>query len=254
MTTERLTFTGAFGDRLAARLEMPDGEPVAYALFAHCFTCSKDLKAARWLSEALAERSIAVLRFDFTGIGESEGDFSNTNFSSNLDDLLAAAEMLRRDRLPPRLLIGHSLGGAAVIAAAARIPEAAAVVTIAAPSDTTHFRDTLLRTAPELTSRGVAEITLGGRRFTIRRQLLEDLEEHAMEKHLAALGRPLLVCHSPADRTVPVEEGLRIFSRAGQPKSFLSLDGADHVLLADEDDARWIGRVVAAWAARYLNR
>jgi uncharacterized OsmC-like protein/alpha/beta superfamily hydrolase len=250
--SERLKFPGAKGDLLAARLDMPAGETLAYALFAHCFTCSKDLKAAGWINRALVERGYAVLRFDFTGIGESEGDFAETDFSSNLEDLVAAADWLRREREAPRLLVGHSLGGSAVLAAARRIPESVAVATIGAPSDTSHLADTLVRLAPELEERGEAEVHLGGARpFRIRKQLLEDLKEDHMRENLGALRRALLIVHSPVDNIVGVEHAKRIFQAARHPKSFLGLGLADH-LLTDPHDARWAGEMIAAWAGRWV--
>ncbi len=254
MRRERLRFPGALGGELVGRLEGPDTEPTAYALFAHCFTCSKDLKAAGWISRALVERGIAVLRFDFTGLGESEGDFAATNFSSNLDDLVAAAEALRARYRAPRILVGHSLGGAAVLAAAARVPETAAVATIGAPSDTAHLRELLVRRAPDLTTRqgaDEAEVALGARTFRIRRQLLDDLEEDHLRPAIETLHKPLLVFHSPLDEVVAIENAQRILAAARHPKSFVSLDNADH-LLTRERDARWVGEVLAAWARRYV--
>lgn len=252
MRREHLHFPGAHGADLAARLESPDVEPTAYALFAHCFTCSKDLKAAGWISRALVDRGIAVFRFDFTGIGESEGDFAETDFSSNLDDLVAAADFLRRERQAPRLLVGHSLGGAAVLAVTERIPETAAVATICAPSDTEHLRDVLVRLSPELEARGEAEVDLGGGHpFRIRKQLLEDLAEDHLQGVLSRLHRPLLIFHSPVDNIVGIEHAQRIFEAAKHPKSFISLGMADH-LLQRERDARYVGEVLAAWAGRYL--
>jgi putative redox protein len=251
-STLRLHFEGAFGDRLAARVEMPIGTPTACALFAHCFTCGKDLKAAVRISRALAERGIAVFRFDFTGLGESEGDFADTNFSSNLEDLLAAAELMRGEWGGAQILIGHSLGGAAALAAARRIPEVKAVATLGAPSDTEHLRDTLVKMAPELESEGEAEVRLGGRSVRVRRQLLEDLEEQRMMASVHNLERPLLIFHSPVDEVVGIDHAQRIYQAARHPKSFVSLDGADHLLLAREDDSRFVAGVLAAWAARYV--
>jgi putative redox protein len=247
---ERVRFPGARGQQLAARIDRPADEPRAWALFAHCFTCSKDLKGARWISRALAEQGIGVLRFDFTGIGESEGDFSDTDFSSNLDDLVAAADFLRAAQRAPKILVGHSLGGAAVLAAAARIPEAVAVATLAAPSDPAHLGGTLLRLAPELERSGRAELTLGGRSFLIRRELLDDLAAQRLEPAIARLGRALLILHSPTDDTVGIEHAARIYQAARHPKSFVSLDDADH-LLSRERDARYAATVLAAWASRY---
>lgn len=254
MQRKRLRFPGAFGDELVARLELPDpegSEPAAYALFAHCFTCSKDLKAVGWISRALVERGIAVFRFDFTGLGESEGDFADTDFSSNLDDLEAAAEFLRREHRAPEILVGHSLGGAAVLAAAERIPEAKAVATIAAPSDTDHLRDTLIRQAPELEEEDEAEVHLGGRKFRIRQKLLQDLAQGGLERAIRELGRPLLIFHSPVDDIVGIDHARRIYEAAKHPKSFVSLDDAHH-LLTDPRDARYVGEVLAAWAGRYV--
>lgn len=251
-TTERVRFEGGSGAMLAARLERPAGEPRSWALFAHCFTCSKDLKAVVRISRALVDRGIAVLRFDFTGLGESEGDFAETDFSSNLEDLVAAADHMRRVYRAPRLLVGHSLGGAAVLAVAGRIAEVAAVATLGAPSDTDHLKETLLRQAPELAESDEAEVVLAGRPFRIRRRLLEDLEEHGMREAIGALGVPLLIFHSPVDEVVGIEHAARIYRAARHPKSFVSLDGADHLLLARPEDARFVGEVLASWSGRYL--
>ena len=252
MATERIRFAGAFGDSLAARIDHPEGEPIAFALFAHCFTCSKDLKAVRRISGALTARGIAVFRFDFTGLGESEGDFAGTNFSSNLDDLLAAAEFLRRQHRAPQLLIGHSLGGTAMLAVAARIPESVAVATIAAPSTPAYLRETLLSAAPGLATEQEATAMIAGRRFRVRRQLIDDLDRETMVSTIAGLGRQLIVFHSAADEVVGMEEAHCIFGAAGEPKSFVSLAGADHLLLADERDAAYVGGVLATWAERYI--
>jgi putative redox protein len=251
MKSEHLRFSGAHGHELAARLDAPATMPAAYALFAHCFTCSKDLKAAGWISRALVERGIAVLRFDFTGIGQSEGDFAATDFHSNLGDLVAAADFLRREREAPRLLVGHSLGGCAVLAAAERIPEALAVATLGAPSDTEHLRHTLIHLAPELEARGEAEVRLGGRVFRISREFLEDLREDHLQGVLERLRKALLILHSPIDNIVGIDHARRLFEMAKHPKSFVSLHTADH-LLTDERDARYAGDVLAAWSSRYL--
>ena len=251
MKSEHLRFPGAQGQELAARLDSPVTTPAAYALFAHCFTCSKDLKAAGWISRALVEREIAVLRFDFTGIGESAGEFAATDFHTNLDDLVAAADFLRREREAPRLLVGHSLGGCAVLAAAERIPEALAVATIGSPSDTEHLRNTLIHLAPELEARGEAEVRLGGRAFRISRQFLEDLEEDHLRGVLERLHKALLIFHSPIDNIVGIDHARRLFDMARHPKSFVSLDMADH-LLTNERDARYAGEVLAVWSGRYL--
>ncbi len=250
--TLRVEFPGALGHELAARLEMPEGPPRAFALFAHCFSCSKDLKAVPRVTRRLAEYGIAVLRFDFTGLGESEGDFAETNFSSNLFDLLAAADYLRREHSAPQLIIGHSLGGAAVLAAANRVPESRAVATIAAPSSTQHLHDVLVELSPDLASGGEAEVHLGGQPFRVTRQFLDDLNEQRLDHAIENLGRPLLVLHSPTDNVVGIEHARHIFEHARHPKSFVSLDGADHLLVRNPRDAHFVAEVLAAWAGRYL--
>jgi len=251
MRRERLKFPGATGGELVGRLERPNGEPTAFALFAHCFTCSKDLKAVGWISRTLAERGIAVFRFDFTGLGESAGDFADTNFTSNLGDLVAAGRFLAERYEAPKVLIGHSLGGAAVLAAARAIPGAAAVATIGAPSDTEHLGEMLLSKAPEIEATGEAEVRLAGRSFKITRQLLDDLAGQTLAECIAGLGKPLLVFHSPVDEVVGVDHARHIYEAARHPKSFVSLDDADH-LLTDPRDARYVGEVLAAWAGRYV--
>lgn len=250
--TDRIRFPGAHGVELVGRLHKPPREPLGYALFAHCFTCSKDLKAAVRISSALSERGWAVLRFDFTGLGESAGDFADTNFTSNLEDLLAAAAWLREHHEAPRLLVGHSLGGSAVIAAAPHLPEVTAVATIAAPCDPTHVRDLIEARAPDLRERGEATVSLGGRSFKVRAQLLDDLEEQRQRDRLANLKRALLVFHSPFDQVVGVDNARRLFEAAKHPKSFVSLDRADH-LLSEPADAEFVASVLASWAARYVD-
>jgi len=251
MKRERVKFPGSTGSELVGRLESPDGEPSAFALFAHCFTCSKDLKAAGWISRTLVERGIAVFRFDFTGLGESAGDFADTNFSSNLEDLVAAGEYLRAHHQAAKILIGHSLGGAAVLAAARHFDEAVAVATVGAPSDTQHLGEMLRSKAPEIEQRGVAEVRLAGRSFTLKRQLLDDLEEQSMRRCIGELGKALLVFHSPFDEVVGIDHARRIYEAAKHPKSFVSLDHADH-LLSRQRDARYVGEVLAAWSGRYV--
>lgn len=252
MHTKKISFENASGHRLAALLDLPvDGEPIAYALFAHCFTCSKDYKVVAHVSRGLTADGVAVLRFDFTGLGESEGDFAETTFASNVADLVAASEFMRRELEAPKILIGHSLGGAAVLQAAARIPSAAAVVTIAAPSSTEQLAGMIRSSAAALATAGEAEIEIAGRRFLVRRELLDDLEATSMRAAVAGLNRALLVVHSPSDRTVPIHHAEEIFAAARQPKSFISLDGASH-LLTDPDDGRYVGALVAAWARRYI--
>lgn len=250
--SERVTFPGAEGNPLAGILDRPASLVRAYALFAHCFTCSKDLKAVRWISRTLVDKGIAVLRFDFTGLGESEGDFAETSFSSNIEDLVAAARFLQASYEAPRILIGHSLGGAAVLAAAEQVPEAVAVATIGAPSDTRHLREGLLSSVvPEVDARGEAEVILGGRPFRVRKKLLDDLSEDHVRGRLRRLGKALLILHSPVDEVVDIDHARRIYQAAPHPKSFVSLDDADH-LLTRQRDARYAAEVLAAWAGRYL--
>jgi uncharacterized OsmC-like protein/pimeloyl-ACP methyl ester carboxylesterase len=250
---ERFQFTGVGGHQLAAALDLPDrNEPTAYALFAHCFTCGKDVLAARRISAALAANGIAVLRFDFTGIGSSEGEFANSTFSSNVADLVRAADHLRATRKGPAILIGHSLGGAAVLAAAGQIPEAKAVVTIAAPSDPAHvtglFRDRL----DDIRKHGDVEVSLAGRPFHIKREFLDDIAEHGLIENVTKLHKALLIMHAPADDTVGIDNATRIFVAARHPKSFVSLANADH-LLSDRRDAAYVADLIAAWVSRYLD-
>ncbi len=248
---ERVEFPGASGATLAARLDRAQGEPRAFALFAHCFTCGKDLVAASAIAGALNEQGIAVLRFDFTGLGSSEGEFANTDFSSNVADLVAAAQYLRERFLAPRLLIGHSLGGSAALAAAGRIEEVTAVATIGAPADPGHIEHLLGEATGEIERSGEAEVLLAGRRFRVQRQLLEDVRSQALLPAIAGLDRALLVFHAPADEYVGIESAREIFEAAKHPKSFISLAGSDH-LLTRRDDATYVGRVLGAWAARYV--
>jgi putative redox protein len=249
--SEKVTFAGVGGDSLAARLDLPPGKPRAYALFAHCFTCNKDIFAAARIAGGLAERGIAVLRFDFTGLGASEGDFANTNFSSNVEDLVRAVDFLRETREAPKLLIGHSLGGAAVLAAAGRVPEAVAVATIAAPADPAHVAHHFTEARPEIEAAGEAEVLLVGRPFRIKKQFLEDIEQHRLEAAIAGLKKALMVFHAPRDQTVGIDNASRIFLAARHPKSFVSLDDADH-LLSRKADAVYVAEVLAAWTGRYL--
>jgi uncharacterized OsmC-like protein/alpha-beta hydrolase superfamily lysophospholipase len=246
----KVTFPGSNGANLAARLDAPS-QPRAFALFAHCFTCGKDILAASRIAMGLAARGIAVLRFDFTGLGSSEGEFANTNFSSNVGDLLAAADFLRRSYDAPNLLIGHSLGGAAVLAAAAQVPEATAVVTIGAPSSASHITRQFAANVDEIRRKGAAEVSLAGRKFTIARQFLDDVAEQNFLDRLPGLDKALLVCHAPRDEIVSIENAGAIFAAARHPKSFVSLDTADH-LVSRREDANYLAEVVAAWASRYL--
>lgn len=248
---QKITFPGSRGDRLAARLDLPAGPVRACALFAHCFTCSKDMPAAARIAAGLTARGYAVLRFDFTGLGGSEGEFANTNFSSNVEDLVRAAGYLRDHLAAPALLVGHSLGGAAVLAAAADIPEARAIVAIAAPADAEHVVAGFRARVDEIERAGEAEVTLGGRTFTIRRQFLDDVRGQRLEERVAGLKRALLVMHSPLDEVVGIDNASRIFVAARHPKSFVSLDRADH-LLSDRADAAYAAGVIAAWAEKFL--
>jgi putative redox protein len=246
-----LQFAGQDGQLLAARLNLPDGPPLGTALFAHCFTCGKDVVAASRIARGLAARGIATLRFDFTGLGSSDGDFSNTNFSSNLQDLIAAADHLRSRDMAPGLLIGHSLGGAAVLAAAPAIPEARAVAVIGAPFDLDHALHLLAAQLPEIVARGEAVVSLGGRAFTIKRQFVDDLRERNQATAIGRLGKALLVMHSPVDAMVGIDNARQIFEAARHPKSFIALPGADH-LLGNRADADYAAAVLAAWSSRYI--
>lgn len=249
---EQVWFEGSTGDRLAARLDLPGRQPVAYALFAHCFTCAMESTAATQIARGLVERDIGVLRFDFTGLGASDGDFANTNFSSNIEDLLRAADLLRNHHEAPKIVIGHSLGGSAVLAAAAQLPEAVAVVTIGAPFDPTQ----LVRLFPDdavaaLERSGEVTVEIGGRPFSIRRQLLEDVSAQNLTHAIEMLHRALLVFHAPRDELVDIDNARRIFDTAKHPKSFVSLDDANH-LLTRQTDGAYVARVLAAWVSRYL--
>jgi putative redox protein len=251
MQSQRQEFIGAHGHKLAARLDGPDGEVKAYALFAHCFTCGKDVFAASRVAQALTEHGIAVLRFDFTGLGASEGEFANTNFSSNLADLVAAADFMRQTYQAPQLLIGHSLGGAAVLASADQMPEVKAVVTIAAPSDPVSVTGMFSQHLDQIARDGEALVQLAGRPFRIQQQFVEDAGGHNLKLKIAALRRALLVMHAPGDDTVGISNAMEIFTAAKHPKSFVSLDSADH-LLTRREDAVYVANVIAVWADRYL--
>jgi uncharacterized OsmC-like protein/fermentation-respiration switch protein FrsA (DUF1100 family) len=252
MPTERFQFTGVGGHQLAASLDLPEREPVAYALFAHCFTCGKDVLAAKRIAVALAAKGIAVLRFDFTGLGSSEGDFANSTFSSNVADLVRAADHLRETRKGPAILIGHSLGGAAILAAAGQIPDAKAVVTIAAPSDPAHVTGLFKDRIEDIRKHGKVEVSLAGRPFHISSEFLDDIAEHGLMAHVTKLHKALLIMHAPTDDTVGIDNATRIFVAAKHPKSFVSLAGADH-LLTGKRDASYVADVIAAWVERYID-
>jgi len=249
--SEKVTFTGGAGAQLAARLDLPDGKPRAFALFAHCFTCTKDLLAVSRLAGGLTRHGIAVLRFDFTGLGSSDGEFANTNFTSNINDLVAAADWLRTHHQAPQILIGHSLGGAAVLAAAHRIPESKAVATIGAPFDPQHVTGHFGEELHKILDTGSAEVSVGGRPFRIERHFLDDISAYNMKEAISKLGRALIIFHAPHDEIVGLENAEKIFIAAKHPKSFVSLNDADH-LMHNPDDALYVSSVIVAWAESYI--
>lgn len=252
---KRLRFTGSTGHEIAARLDLPTGTPRAFVLFAHCFTCTKDLKAVNWIARELVDRRLALFRFDFTGLGESAGDFAETGFTSNLADLLAATNYLRTQYRAPALLVGHSLGGTAVLAVAGQVPECVGVATIAAPSETAHLIEFLSRqTPPGFGPEDIAQVDVMGRPVRIKGQLLDDLRQHDVAAAVRGLDRPLLIMHSPDDEVVDIAHAQRLFELARHPKSFIALEGADHLLIARETDARYVAAVLATWAEHYLTR
>lgn len=252
MTSEKLSFHNRDGIELSGRIDLPiNRKPHAYAIFAHCFTCSKNLPAVKNISRGLTSRGFAVLRFDFTGLGNSEGDFSNTNFSANINDLLDAAQMLQENHTAPSLLVGHSLGGAAALHAAALLDSIQAVVTIGAPSHPSHVTHLLEDGLETIEKQGSARINIGGRGFTIRKQFLEDLEQVTTEDLGRRLRKPLLIMHSPQDRIVEIANARELYEAAHHPKSFVSLDGADH-LLSNKQDSLYAGDLIGSWAKRYI--
>lgn len=253
MPTEKVTFDGHAGAPLSGRLDLPEGPPRAFALFAHCFTCSKDLKATRRIADAIVAKGFGVLRFDFTGLGGSDGDCGNTTFATNLEDLRRAAAHMRETGRPVSLLVGHSLGGAAAIAVAADLPEARAVATIAAPADVAHVLHAFGCALETLEREGEADVALGGRPFRMRRDFVEDARRHRLTDAAAALRRPLLILHAPGDETVGVEAARRLFEAAKHPKSFVSLGAASH-LLDNPRDAAFAGAIVAEWASRAMEQ
>lgn len=252
MNTKKVTFTNKDNEQLAGRLELPQNQkPHNFAIFAHCFTCTKNLTAVKNIGRALTDAGFGILRFDFTGLGESEGDFENTNFSGNVADLVEAAQFLEKNYQAPSLLIGHSLGGAAAIFAADRIPSIKAVAVINAPSHPTHVMRLLKESEPEITKNGKAKVNLGGIDFTIKKQFLEDLEHKPLEKIVRNFRKALLILHSPQDKMVSIKNAEEIYKAARHPKSFISLDGVDH-LLSQKEDSQYAGRVIAEWASRYV--
>lgn len=251
MAPQRITFPGHDGNMLAARLDLPDGPHLATALFAHCFTCGKDIPAARRIAARLAGMGIAVLRFDFTGLGHSEGEFANTSFTSNVDDLIAGCSYLQSKGMPPSLMIGHSLGGAAVLKAAAQLEEIKAVATLGAPFDPAHVTHNFAQALPEIAQKGSAEVSLGGRPFTIGKTFVDDVAQESLSPAIASLNAALLVLHAPRDAIVSIDNAGQIFTAAKHPKSFVTLDDADH-LITRATDAEYAADVIATWATRYL--
>ncbi len=251
MSATQVSFTGSNGHALAAQLHLPPGETRAFALFAHCFTCSKDLSAAVRIANTLEARGIGVLRFDFTGLGQSGGDFAGTNFSSNVNDLIAAAGWLEANHQGPSILVGHSLGGTAALAAAGQLSSVVAIATIGAPADPVHIESLLVEARDEIESNGKADVSIGGRPFTIEKQFLDDIRAASILDHLATLNAAVLICHSPVDSIVGVDNASKLFRAAKHPKSFLSLDEADH-LLRRRQDASYVGEVIGAWASRFI--
>ena len=251
MSSKKIKFKNQLGQELAALLELPEKPLLGYAVFAHCFTCNKNLTAVRNIGKALTDNGIAVLRFDFTGLGESEGMFENTNFSSNVNDLLSAANYLDENFKAPTILIGHSLGGAAVIFAANQIESVKAVATIGAPSKPKHVAHLFQSGIDEINEKGEALLSIGGRSFKIQKQFLDDINEKNMEAIVREMNKALLVLHSPQDTTVGIENAAQIYQAAWHPKSFISLDGADH-LLSNKEDSQYVGQMIANWSLRYI--
>lgn len=254
MGSEKITFRNRDGFLLAAKLEMPDNRPAHhYAIFAHCFTCTKNLNAVRAISGALTDNGFGVLSFDFTGLGDSEGEFAETNFSSNVADLVDAAIFIQKNHQPPSLLVGHSLGGAAVIFASPEIPSVNAVATIGAPSKPGHVKHLLQNSLQDISISGEAIVSIGGRPFKIKKQLLDDLSQHRLSELIRDFKKSFLILHSPQDETVNIENAAELYAAAHHPKSFISLDRADH-LLSKKADAIYAGNVIAIWAGRYMEK
>ncbi|NKB46647.1 MAG: alpha/beta fold hydrolase [Legionellales bacterium] len=252
-SSQKVTFTGALREPLSARIDWPvGGAPKAFALFAHCFSCGIDLSTVSRISRALSEENIALFRFDFTGIGSSGGDFANTNFSSNVQDLIAASQFMSQQFTPPQILLGHSLGGAAVLSAAEHIPSANAIATIGAPFAVNHVEHLFAHALEDIRQQGQAKVQIADRTFTIKKQFLDDLEQQTIVDKIGRLKRALLVMHSPVDEVVSIDNARRIYEAAKHPKSFISLDDADHLLLKSPKDSAYVARVLAAWSSRYI--
>lgn len=247
----RLSFTGSLGYELIGRLDLPEN-PRAYVLFAHYFTGNKDISALARISRALNNIGIALFRFDYTGLGASSGDFADSNFSSNVGDLIAAANFMRDNFSAPQILVGHSLGGTAAIAASHEIPEIKAVATIGSPCDSSHVQHNFASHIDEIQTRGEAEVVLGGAKFNIKKQFLDDINNQDMPSKIRNLRKPLLIMHSPTDQIVGIENAQRIYELARHPKSFISLDTADHLLMKNPKDSQYVAEVLAAWASRYF--
>ncbi len=252
MKSQKINFFNKDGLKLSGYIDSPEADtPVAYAIFAHCFTCSKELKAIANIDSSLAKKGIAALRFDFRGIGESQGDFPETNYSGYLDDVLSAAEFLSENFKPPKLIIGHSLGGCAAIESASKIPSIKAIAVIGTPSEPSSLSHKLRKTKEKAESEGAGEATIGGVKFRFKKQFFDDLENHKLEPYIRNLSKPLLILHSPIDAYTPIESGEEIFKTAKHPKSFVSLDKIDHLML-NKQDAVYVGDVIALWAKKYL--
>lgn len=252
MKTISIDIPSSSGAVLSARLDMPEIEYKATALFAHCFTCGKDILAASRISRQLVAQGFAVLRFDFAGIGASSGEFADTNFSTNVQDLIDAANWLRNNYRAPELIIGHSLGGTAILAASPYFPEAKSYVTIGSPSSPKLILDLIGKDSIEkINTEGYADVNLEGRIFRIKEQFLNDITENAVLKSVQKLRKPLLIMHAPNDQTVPIMHATEIFHAAAHPKSFISLDQADH-LISSKTDAEFIADVIGGWVKRYI--
>ena len=250
--SQRVTFPNGRGQSLTGIIEWPEDEPACFAIYSHCFTCTKDLKASVRVSRRLAENGIAVLRYDFTGLADSEGDFSDTNFTTNCLDLKSAAEFLEREFQGPKLLVGHSLGGTATVVVANEIPTAKAVVTIASPSSTERLAGFLAESAPTIASEGSGVVNIGGFDFALKKQILDDLRSYNIPANVAELKLPMLIFHSPQDKTLPYSWGLKMFDSVTSPKSFITLDNSDHLLVRNPKDIRFVSDMISSWASRYI--